>query len=161
MHLESYQSSYKEEVSLLLHLYFSEAHGKDYIGSSGDCYFAIDDIVNSGRAIYVLFDDDIMIGMLITYINDQFSLVKPTIVGEYMYLIPDYRGSKATMYLYAMLGKISEQYGYDVIGTTLCNSSSNHNSKYNDHEPIAITYLAKHDTVVKNYQRYKNKLKLL
>ena len=160
LHLEAYQSSYRGELSILLDDYFFEAHPDEYIGNPITTKDAIDKMVDSGRTIYVLFDYHTIVGFLVVYINDQFHLTKPTIVAEYMYLSPHYRGTIATMYLYLMLGKVSEQYGYDVIGNTLSSSSSTHNAKYNDHVEVARIYKSKHEDVVANYQRYKNKLKL-
>ena len=160
LHLEAYQSSYKGELSMLLDDYFFETHPDDYIGNPITSKDAIDKMIESGRTIYVLFDYHTIVGFLVTYINDQFHMTKPTIVGEYMYLAPPYRGTVATMYLYLMLGKISEQYGYDVTGTTLSDSSSTSNAKYNDHIEVARVYKAKHEDVVANYQRYKKKLNL-
>ena len=126
MKIVIYNDIYKYEVSNLLYKYMLEME-HNCIGSTDE---AIDMMIDSGRHIYLLLDDnDMVIGFTIFYINNQYGLLPPTVVNEYVYLEPAYRTSVATKYLLLQTLDYCDYFNYDLYGYTYKESSNIKNSK--------------------------------
>lgn len=159
MKVVSYNSSYKVKLASLLIAYFREVEPNRFTGSYTRAVDMIANATAEGRTIYVLVDgNDVPIGFLIAYINDQFKMSKPYVVCEYMYIDPTYRSTLAPMYMYYMLGKICDDYEYDGIGITYNNSSNINNNERLGGKPLATTYTFDLETIRKHYNKYKRRI---
>ena len=98
MKIVLYNDSYNDSLCELLRLFSEEVFG------SGT--YDIDKFVNSHWAIYLALDNDIVVGFSSFNINDYYGLRKPTLGNDHIYVLPEYRDSKA-MYLFSIqAGKI-------------------------------------------------------
>lgn len=154
MKLVTYNDSYKSQVSNLLYKYMLEME-HNCIGST---YEAIDMMVSSGRHIYLLLDDkDMVIGFTIFYINNQYGLLPPTIVNEYVYLLPTYRTSVATKYLLLQMLEYCDYFNYDLYGYTYKESSNINNSKLMGGIEVGSIYRFNIDNMKKKLKRLRRK----
>lgn len=151
MKLVTYNDSYLDILSQLLYDYMLEMEGK-CIGST---HYAINQMCNNGRHIYLLLNDsDDVIGFTIFYINDQYGLLPPTAINEYVYLKPNYRTSIATKYLLLQTLEYCSYFDYDLYGYTYNESSNIKNSKIVGGKEIGTIFKFDIGTI-------KNKLKRL
>ena len=126
MKLVAYNFQCKYQLSLLLREYIEEVEG----GCIGNTSAAIDSMLESGRHIYLLYTDDYKsIGFIVMYINDQYGLLRPSVVNEYMYLKPNYRTSVASKYMLLQTLDYCSQLNMDLYGYTYSSSSNIHNLK--------------------------------
>lgn len=126
MRLVAYNLQCKYQLSLLLREYIEEVEG----GCIGNTSAAIDSMLESGRHIYLLYtNDDIAIGFIVMYVNDQYGLLRPSVVNEYMYLKPKYRTSVASKYMLLQTLDYCSQLNMDLYGYTYSSSSNIHNLK--------------------------------
>ena len=154
MKIVIYNDSYKYEVSKLLYDYMLEME-HNCIGSTDE---AIDMMIANGRHIYLLLDDkDIVIGFTIFYINNQYGLLPPTVVNEYVYLEPTYRTSVATKYLLLQTLDYCDYFDYDLYGYTYKESSNIHNSKLMDGIEVGSIYRFNIDNMKKKLKRLRRK----
>lgn len=136
-----------------------EVHGSNNYDTSNSKNM-IDMVTKDNKAIYLLLDsEDIPIGFIITYINNQYNMTTPYIVVEYMYITPLHRSGKAVMYLYTMVGAIVEDNELDVICSTYHTSSNIGNLNLVGGVPIATTYHIDQDTVINKYNKYRKRLR--
>lgn len=144
MKLGAYNFQCKYQLSLLLREYIEEVEG-ECIGSTS---VAIDSMLESGRHIYLLYtDDNKAIGFIVMYINDQFGLVRPSIVNEYMYLKPNYRTSVANKYMLLQTLDYCSKLNMDLYGYTYSSSSNIHNLKRLQAKEIGTIFKLSLDTV--------------
>jgi hypothetical protein len=154
MKIVVYNDSYKYQVSNLLYKYMLEME-HNCIGSTDE---AIDMMIANGRHIYLLLDDkDIVIGFTIFYINNQYGLLPPTIVNEYVYLLPPYRTSVATKYLLLQMLEYCDYFNYDLYGYTYKESSNIKNSKVVDSIEVGTIYRVPIDNMKKKLKRLRRK----
>lgn len=159
MRVVRYNFNHRARLSLLLCGYFQEMHPDTYRGDYDKAGNMIDVALGEGRTIYVLEDDNnIAVGFMIVYLNNQFNMTDNYVVCEYMYIDQDYRSSSATLHLFNMLGRISEDYKCDVLGVTMESSSNINNIKRLGGKPIATTYIVDKEDVAKHYKRYKSRI---
>lgn len=126
MRLIAYNFQCRYNLSLLLRDYIEEVEGT-CIGSTS---VAIDLMLENGRHIYLLYtDDDKAIGFIVMYVNDQYGLLRPSVVNEYMYLKPQYRTSVASKYMLLQTLDYCSQLNMDLYGYTYSSSSNIHNLK--------------------------------
>ena len=126
MKLVAYNLQCKYQLSLLLREYIEEVEG----GCIGNISAAIDSMLESGRHIYLLYNDDNKaIGFTIMFVNDQYGLLRPSVVNEYMYLKPKYRTSVASKYMLLQTLDYCSQLNMDLYGYTYSSSSNIHNLK--------------------------------
>ena len=152
MKIVIYNDSYKYEVSKLLYDYMLEME-HNCIGSTDE---AIDMMVANGRHIYLLLDDkDIVIGFTIFYINNQYGLLPPTVVNEYVYLEPTYRTSVATKYLLLQTFSYGEHFDCDLYGYTYNESSNIRNSKLLGAVEVGTIYRFNIDTMKKKLKKLR------
>lgn len=152
MKLVTYNDSYLDVLSQLLYDYMLEMEGK-CIGST---QYAINQMDNNGRHIYLLLNDsDDVIGFTIFYINDQYGLLPPTIVNEYVYLKPNYRTSIASKYLLLQTLEYCSYFNYDLYGYTYNESSNIKNSKIVGGKEIGTIFKFNIDTIKKKLKRLR------
>lgn len=144
MRLVAYNLQCKYQLSLLLIEYIDEVEG----GCIGNTSAAIDSMLDSGRHIYLLYtDDNKAIGFIIMYINDQYGLLRPSVVNEYMYLKPQYRTSVASKYMLLQILDYCSQLNMDLYGYTYSSSSNIHNGKRLQAKEVGTIFKLSLDTV--------------
>jgi hypothetical protein len=158
MRLETYSTQYKTQFYNLLQDYFIERHGYDFIGDNTTITNMIEEVTGKQYTTYFVLEGDIVAGFIIVCINNQFGNTTPVIMNEYMYVKPEYRNGKATMYLYYMLGLICEDYGYDGVGTTFTTSSNTRNNQILGGEVIAQVTKFPLETINKVVNKYKKRI---
>lgn len=152
MKLVKYNDWYKFQLSKLLYDYMLEME-HNCIGSTDA---AIDMMLDRGRHIYLLLDDNgKVIGFAVYYINNQYGLLPPTVVNEYMYLLPDYRTSIATKYLLLQTFNYCEHFDCDLYGYTYKESSNIKNSKLLGAVEVGTIYRFNIDTMKKKLKKLR------
>lgn len=149
---------YRKELQYLIIDYFKECHPDDYKGSS-DKALSVVDYWNSNYFLYLVLDDsDDVVGFLVMSCNDQLTMVKPYLIVDYMYILPAYRGTSATQWLFVTIGKVANELGMDVIGTTLEGSSNNSNAVLTGGTTVATVRLMTRDSFKDKYIKYSKRL---
>ena len=144
MKLVAYNFQCRYKLSLLLRDYIEEVEGT----CIGNTSAAIDLMLENGRHIYLLYtDDDKAIGFIIMYVNDQYGLLRPSVVNEYMYLKPQYRTSVAGKYMLLQTLDYCSQLNMDLYGYTYSSSSNIHNLKRLQAKEIGTIFKLSLDTV--------------
>ena len=152
---------YRKELQYLIIDYFKERHD-DYCGSSSKAMSVLD-YWSSDRMLYFVVDDKgKAIGFLVLYINDQFQMVEPKLVVDYMYVLPEFRRTRATQWLYATIGKVAMDLGLDCLGTTIIGTASNEsNVELVGGKTIATVNLMTRDSFKDKYKKYMRSLNCL
>lgn len=149
---------YRKELQYLIIDYYKECHEHDYKGSS-DKALAVVDYWEHNYFLYLVLDDaGVAIGFLVMSFNDQLAMTKPYLVVDYMYVLPKFRGTRATQWLFLTVGKVANELGMDVLGTTLAGSSNNHNSEMMNCDTIATVRMMKRDSFNEIYKKYSKRL---
>lgn len=149
---------YRKELQYLIIDYYKECHEHDYKGSS-DKALAVVDYWEHNYFLYLVLDaNDDAIGFLTMSVNDQLSMTKPYLVVDYMYILPAYRGSRATQWLFITIGKVAYELGMDVIGTTLSGSSNNGNAILTGGVTLATVRLMRREAFKDKYKTYSRRL---
>ena len=116
----NYSDDYKEQLTSVMYDYFTEVED-DVIG---DIATAIDVMISYGRHIYLLLAEGKVIGFTVMYINDQYGLLSPVAVNEYMYIVPNKRSGRAIKELVSMVAHYCNELQLPCIAVTYNNSSS-------------------------------------
>jgi hypothetical protein len=112
-------------------------------------------MVDSGHIIYYLEqDDETIIGFVTMSINNQYNMVKPHLVVDYMYIDPKHRGTKATALLFGLIGHVADTMGMDVIGTTFVTSGNIRNASIVGGKEVAVVYSYARDDFNYKYKKY-------
>lgn len=159
MVLITYKDSYKDSLAELIHLYFLETNTQEYIGNINTAKEMIKQLLLQ-KSIYLLLDDSNskVIGFIVTYLDSQYNMLKQYIVNEYMFVLPEYRSTKAVAYLYYMIGIIARDYNCDVIGTTYCTSSNTSNNQLVGGVTVANVFKIPLEQINKRYEKYTKRL---
>jgi hypothetical protein len=157
MTLVIYEPKHKEQLANLLLDYFDEVHGDDAIGDLSTALAMIDNLTRT-NTIYVIEDNNTITAFLVASILNQFNMTKDIISCDYMYIAPAYRGTKAVMLLYGLIGKMCNELQLDATGTTFHTSSNISNNKRVEGDPIATTYRFQLDKQQKHSSRYISKM---
>lgn len=152
---------YRKEMMFLIIDYFKERHD-DYCGSSSKAISVLDYWAES-RMLYIVVDDKGMaVGFVVMYINDQFRMVEPKLVVDYMYVLPEFRRTRATQWLYVTIGKVAMELGLDCLGTTIIGNASNEsNVELVGGKTIATINLMTRDRFKDKYKKYMRSLNCL
>lgn len=152
MKLVAYNFQCKYQLSLLLREYIEEVEGE----CIGNTSVAIDLMLESGRHIYLLYNDDNKaIGFTIMFVNDQYGLTKPIAINEYMYLKPKYRTSIASKYLLLQTFDYCSQLNIDMVGYTYNTSSNIHNNKLLGSDVIGTVFKLSTDLMNKKINKIR------
>lgn len=149
---------YKKQLSCIILDYYREAHKDIYRGSLEKA----DNVVDAWVSYYYLYllisDEDDVIGFLVMSTNNQYNMVDTLLIVDYMYIKPEFRSSKAVQWLFLTIGKVANDLGMDVLGTTLAGSSNNHNAELTGGETIATIRLMKRSNFRDKYIKYSKRL---
>lgn len=149
----------KEELSCLLYDYFVERHGNVLVGTKETAFKMLLDMLDNNEFIYYVSHNEQILGFITITINNQYDMVKPHLVTNYMYVVPEYRGTTTTLALFATAGHVSMTLGYNMIGSTLIGSSNIGNTRHTKGEEFSRSYLYEIDKFKPTYERYMKKLK--
>lgn len=160
MRLERFnQVKNREELIYLFCDYFAEMHGEDFVGNEVVANKMLQDMYLQNKSIYyVQNDDNRIIGFIVVYINDQYGMTTPTIVNDYMYVMPEYRSGKAVMMLYAMIGTICEENNMDCISSTFVQSANTKNNVLVGGEPIMTTNIFRLEKFRDRLNKYQRRI---
>lgn len=148
----------KDQLISLFEEYFKEVHGDEYVGNYRLINKMLYDMFIYGKSIYYVEKDGEVIGFIVVYINDQYGMTVPVIVTEYMYVKPEYRSGRAVMLLYAMIGIVCEDYGYNCVSTTFITSANTKNNILVGAKPLAVVNEFKLDRFKSTLNKYKKRI---
>ena len=69
----------------------------------------VDLFIHSHWAIYVVIDNNEVVGFASYLINDSYGMNAPAVLNDYLYVIPDYIGTMATQLMLMQTGRIVEE----------------------------------------------------
>lgn len=143
------------QLSRLLYDYFKERHQDILVGDLTATTIMVNSLLAANNYIYYVQDDkQNILGFVTMSINDQFGMVTPHLVIDYMYIKPEFRGSRVTALLFGVVGYVADTVDMDVIGTTFVTSSNIRNAEVVKGVETATTYLYRRDDFREKYKNY-------
>ena len=147
------------QLSKLVYDYFVERHNDVLSGTQVHAKLMVDKLLALNNYIYYVEDEDdsSILGFVTMSVNDQFGMVSPHLVIDYMYVKPEFRKSRVTALLFGVTGHVADTMEMDVIGTTFIESSNIRNATIVEGIETAVTYLYRRDKFNKRYKKYLRK----
>lgn len=143
----------------LLDEYFKEVNKDIYIPDAKKLLDVPMDMLDNGRTIYVLEDDDrTLIGFLVVYMNDQWGMLEQYVECEYMFITETRRSSMAPIHMFTMVGAICEDYQCGAVGCTYNSSANIKNNERVGGIPIATIFSFAYKDIVGTYNKYKKRI---
>lgn len=158
--LKNLEDKYLCVTAKLVCDYFEEVHGSDSLATIDKAKEYLRLSRKDNKAIYILLENEDVIGFIILATNDQYGMTTMVVNTEAMYIIPSFRSSSAIMYLFTMAGLVCEDLHCDNISTTFNSSSNIHNNKTLGGIPIATVYRFPLKTQLDKLQIYKRRIKV-
>jgi len=157
-----YKNKYFNKLGLLLCDYFKETLKDNYRGTLEIALSYISTIVDNKYMIYlVVNDEDEVVGFTTLYIHTMNGFMKRQLVIDHMYVIPEYRRTKATMWLYATIGNVMDKLQLPSIGTTFVDSANKGNNRLVGGKVIAEVTTFNIDSVKSKFNKYMKGLRCL
>jgi len=151
----SEQASKVLQLSGLVYDYFKERHPDTLLGGNIHAKVMVDKLLAANNYIYFVQDDNQnILGFVTISVNDQFGMVTPHLVIDYMYIKPEFRGSRVTALLFGVVGHVADTMEMDCIGTTFVTSSNIRNAEVVKGIETATTYLYKREDFRNKYKTY-------
>lgn len=139
----------------LFYDYFRERHPDILVGSEVMARLMIITMLKNNNYIYyVQGTDGEVLGFVTMSVNDQFGMVSPHLVIDYMYVKPEFRGSRVTALLFGVVGHVADTMEMDCIGTTFVTSSNIRNAEVVKGVETATTYLYRREDFRNKYKTY-------
>jgi len=152
---------YKKQLGVLLCDYFKETLKENYRGSLEEAINLIDILLSMNNYIYLVIDEDKVVGFVTMYVFNQYGMSREYLVVDHMYVVPEYRGTRAILWLYSTVGKVMSDLEIDGVGTTYIDSANRHNNTLVSGEVIAeVTKVSLRDIKGK-YKKYLKGLKCI
>ena len=149
------QASKVLQLSSLLYDYFKERHQDILVGDLTATTIMVNQLLEANNYIYFVQDDNQnILGFVTMSINDQFGMVTPHLVIDYMYIKPEFRGSRVTALLFGVVGHVADTMDMDCIGTTFVTSSNIRNAEVVKGVETATTYLYRREDFREKYKNY-------
>ena len=144
------------QLSKLVYDYFVERHNDVLSGTQVHAKLMVDKLLALNNYIYYVEDEDdsSILGFVTMSVNDQFGMVSPHLVIDYMYVKPEFRKSRVTALLFGVTGHVADKLKMDVIGTTFVTSSNIRNAEVVKGIETATTYLYKREDFRNKYKTY-------
>ena len=143
------------QLSRLLYDYFKERHQDILVGDLTATTIMVNRLLAANNYIYYVQDDNQnILGFVTMSVNDQFGMVTPHLVIDYMYIKPEFRGSRVTALLFGVIGHVADTMEMDCIGTTFVTSSNIRNAEVVKGVETATTYLYRRDDFREKYKHY-------
>lgn len=142
-------------ITPLFYDYFKERHSDILVGSEFMARLMVLSLLKNNNYIYYVQDDNSnILGFVTMSVNDQFGMVVPHLVIDYMYVKPEFRKSRVTALLFGVTGHVADKLNMDVIGTTFVTSSNIRNAEVVKGIETATTYLYKREDFRNKYKTY-------
>ena len=144
------------QLSGLVYDYFKERHN-DVLSAEVSVVNAkvmVEKLLALNNYIYYVEDNSSILGFVTMSINDQFGMVSPHLVIDYMYVKPEFRGSRVTALLFGCVGHVADTMEMDVIGTTFIESSNIRNAEVVKGVETATTFLYRREDFRDTYKKY-------
>ena len=142
-------------VTPLFYDYFKERHPDILVGSEVMARLMVITMLKNNNYIYYVQDDNQnILGFVTMSVNDQFGMVTPHLVIDYMYIKPEFRGSRVTALLFGVVGHVADTMEMDCIGTTFVTSSNIRNAEVVKGVETATTYLYRREDFREKYKNY-------
>ena len=155
-----YSKDYFTEFTWLIQDYFKETLKEDYVGTQAVANNFITNCVEKDNYIYLVIDEDnVVVGFVIMYVFNMYGFSKEYLVVDHMYILPEHRGTKATMWLFTTIGKVMDDLELGAMGVVYNDSANKSNSQLIGGKVIAQVTEYKLDKIKKHYKRYLKKLK--
>ena len=149
------QASKVLQLSRLLYDYFKERHQDILVGDLTATTIMVNQLLEANNYIYFVQDDkQNILGFVTMSVNDQFGMVTPHLVIDYMYIKPEFRGSRVTALLFGVVGHVADTMEMDCIGTTFVTSSNIRNAEVVKGVETATTYLYRREDFREKYKHY-------
>ena len=151
MRIELYQEKYKESLNRLLIELSSELYG---LGEAN-----IEHFVSSHSMIYLAIDEELVVGFNAYAYNDCYGMNSPTIANTYMYVMPEYRGSKASYLLSMQTGKIIEDNEFP-LELVIASDGSERILRKLKGKKTGVSFIYMREDVVDLFNQLKKKVRL-
>ena len=139
----------------LFYDYFRERHPDILVGSEVMARLMIITMLKNNNYIYyVQGTDGEVLGFVTMSINDQYGMVTPHLIIDYMYIKPEFRKSRVTALLFGVTGHVADTMELDCIGTTFIDSSNIKNATIVGGEHTASVFLYKRGVFSEKYKKY-------
>lgn len=143
------------QLSRLLYDYFKERHQDILVGDLTAATIMVNRLLAANNYIYYVQDDNQnILGFVTMSVNDQFGMVTPHLVIDYMCIKPEFRGSRVTALLFGVVGHVADIMEMDCIGTTFVTSSNIRNAEVVKGVETATTYLYRREDFREKYKHY-------
>ena len=143
------------QLSRLLYDYFKERHQDILVGDLTAATIMVNRLLTANNYIYYVQDGkQNILGFVTMSVNDQFGMVTPHLVIDYIYIKPEFRGSRVTALLFGVIGHVADTMEMDVIGTTFVTSSNIRNAEVVKGVETATTYLYRREDFREKYKHY-------
>lgn len=154
-------SPYSDKIGVasLVYDYFQERHPEVMVGNMETAYDMVLSMLDYNNYIYYVLKEGELAGFITMTINDQYGMTTPHLVVDYMYVVPEYRGTDVTVALFTTCAHISLTLGYNMIGTTLIGSSNINNTRHTQGEEFSRSYYYDMEKFKPTYERYMKRLK--
>lgn len=157
-----YSKEYFTELTWLVQDYFKETLKDSYVGNQAVATNFVSSYLDKDHYIYLVVDDNnVVVGFVIMYVFNMYGFSKEYLVVDHMYILPDYRGTKATLWLFTTIGKVMNDLGLGAMGVVYADSSNKANSQLIGGKVIAQVTEYRLDKIQKHYKRYLKRLKAL
>ena len=158
MRIVAYEDKYVLSLDRMLVDYFNEMHPDEV--TSASALMMIQKCLSSNQSIYLLLNDDnLPVGFLICYLNDQYGMLKQQyLTVEYQYLKPGYRNGMALAHQFDMIGRICEDYNCGTVSATYTSSKNIHNLDKLGANVIALTTSLSAEEVKEKHQKFKTRI---
>ena len=153
------QKGLRLPLATLLCDYFKETLKDNYRGSLEEAKNLVDILLSLNNYIYLVLDDDKVVGFVTMYVFNQYGMSKEYLVVDHMYVVPDYRGSRTTLWLYTTIAKVMTDLDIDGVGTTYTTSANKHNNTLVSGEVIAEVTKVSLEDIKGKYKKYLKGLK--
>lgn len=149
----------KIDIAFLFYDYFVERHHEHMRGTMDTSYNMVLSMLEHNYYIYFVLKEGEAVGFIIMSVNDQFGMTTPHLVVDYMYVVPEYRGSDVTVALFTTGAHVALALGYNMVGSTLIGSSNINNTRHTQGEEFSRSYYYDMEKFKPTYEKYMKRLK--
>jgi len=154
-----YNKHYRQGLALCLLDYYREMYDNT-IGNLETAEVLIDAYLSNNYWVYVVIDNDEVIGFMVCYVFNNYGMTNDYLVCENMFMVPSKRSSRATLLLFTTLGHVMTHTGLDCVSTTFNSSKNYDNIERIGGMPLATVMKVSLNAIGDRLQRYKTRLKL-
>lgn len=117
---------YDRDILASLYLKFlQEVYTDRCIASLEDCLRVVNTWIDKKTDCYIVVKNDIPIGLFMGYVDTNGGTLRPAYRAEISYVLPEYRGYKASYIVLTLPIKLAEQYNLDVVSKSTVHNGVN------------------------------------